>query len=138
MTGAWFLQARYSLAREAYRLSYDAARMLEDDEGIAETLLDWGRACIEQGDYPEAQEHLEESLRLFETHAGDPLRAADVRLALGRVAVEVSQFDQAESWLLEAQQVFEEGGDQQRLARFISTMQRSPIGAMIWHARELV
>jgi DNA-binding SARP family transcriptional activator len=119
MTGAWFLQARYSLAREAYRFSYDAARMLEDDEGIAETLLDWGRACIEQGDYPEAQEHLEESLRLFETHVGDPLRAADVRLALGRVALEVSQLDQAETWLLEAQRSFEEAGDQQRLAKVL-------------------
>jgi DNA-binding SARP family transcriptional activator len=119
MTGAWFLQARYSLAREAYRFSYDAARMLEDDEGIAETLLDWGRACIEQGDYPEAQEHLEESLRLFETHVGDPLRAADVRLALGRVAMEVSQFDQAESWLVEAQQIFEAARDQQRVAKVL-------------------
>lgn len=117
MTGAWFLQGRYSLARAAYRLSYDAARMLEDDEAVAQTLLDWGRASIEQGDYPEAQEHLAESLRLFETHVGDLLRAADVRLALGRVAMEVSQFDQAESWLVEAQRVFEEAGDQHRLGK---------------------
>ena len=117
MTRAWFMRARYAQARDAYRLSYDAARMLEEDEAIAQTLLDWARACIEQGDYLEADGHLKESLRLFQEFVGDPLRTADVRLAQGRLALEQSLLDDAENLLLEAQQVFERSGDSQRLAR---------------------
>ncbi|MDT8307191.1 MAG: NB-ARC domain-containing protein, partial [Anaerolineae bacterium] len=117
MTNAWFTRTRYTQAREAYRLSYDAARMLEDDEAVAQTLFDWGRACIEQADYTEAQKHLDESLHLFETYVGDPLRAADVNVALGRLSVELSQLELADSWLSTAQGTFEEAGDQQRLAR---------------------
>jgi DNA-binding SARP family transcriptional activator len=117
MTDAWFLRARFSLAREAYQLCYDAARRLGQDAELAQTLFDWGRACIEQGDYAEAQRHLEESRRLFVENAGDALRGADVALLLGRLAVEMSQFERAESWLQEAQPVFEQAGDQERLAK---------------------
>jgi DNA-binding SARP family transcriptional activator/predicted negative regulator of RcsB-dependent stress response/energy-coupling factor transporter ATP-binding protein EcfA2 len=117
MTDAWFRRARYTQAREAYRLSYDAARMLEDDEAVAQTLLDWGRACIEQGDYAEAQEHLDESLRLFVEHVGDPLRAAGVTVTLGQLSVELSRFEQAERLLLEAGRVFEQAEEPARLAK---------------------
>lgn len=116
MTQAWFVRARFSQARDAYRLSYDAGRMLEDDEGIAQTLLDWGRACIEQGDYDEAEQHLDESLRLFREYAGDPIRAADVQLARGRLATERSRFDDAERRLDQAHGAFTPEGDRRRLA----------------------
>jgi tetratricopeptide (TPR) repeat protein len=117
MTDAWFLRARYSLAREAYQLCYDAARRLGQDAELAQTLFDWGRACIEQGDYAEAQRHLEESLRLYEGTASDPIRAGDVHLALGRVAQELTQFPQAESRLQQALHAFQQAGDQKRIAR---------------------
>ena len=56
---AWEVRARFTDARQGYRLACDAAQARGDAHALATYLREWGKASIEQGDYREAKGHLE-------------------------------------------------------------------------------
>jgi hypothetical protein len=54
LTNAWFARGRFTYARQAYPLVCEVARALEEQDPYIAATINWGRACIEQGDYAEA------------------------------------------------------------------------------------
>jgi tetratricopeptide (TPR) repeat protein len=100
----WEMRGRYSDARQAYRLASEAAQARGDEKGYADALREWGRACIEQGDYDEACEHLQQSLDLskrIEYQAG----IANAQFDLARIDLEQSDFAGARTRLEQSQQI---------------------------------
>ena len=94
LTAYWFRQARYTQARQGYQLMYIAATALSDQPGQAFALLKWGWACLEQDEYGEAAQHLEESLRLFDLQ-GDDHGGAEAHYGLARMALERAHYTDA-------------------------------------------
>ncbi len=101
LTDAWFTQARYTEAREAYALVKEAAEALGDEQALAECLLRWGRACIEQDDYGEAEALLDPCLELY-TKSANGNGIAMVKYYLARIALDKAQYDAAELYLEES------------------------------------
>ena len=98
LTPMWRAHGRYTQARRAYKLASDAIEHFGDREKMGDVLSLWGQACIEQNDYDEAQQHLNDSLTLsmqFENEAG----VADAHYQLARVAIEKSEYEEAKSLL---------------------------------------
>ncbi|MEJ2749381.1 MAG: NB-ARC domain-containing protein, partial [Anaerolineae bacterium] len=62
---AWFVRGRYTEARTSFRLALQAAESLADWREQANCQLYWGRACLEQGVYDQAQKVLLDRFRLF-------------------------------------------------------------------------
>ena len=98
LTEAWHSQGRYTDARQVYAWVAEAATQLEDAETQMVNLLRWGRACIEQNDFDEAQTHLEEALNYCRILQADAEQAEALYL-LARIAGELNQFDEAEEAL---------------------------------------
>jgi DNA-binding SARP family transcriptional activator/tetratricopeptide (TPR) repeat protein len=98
LTEPWFTLARYSEARHAYFLAKDAAISIGDERFLAIYLLRWGQACIEQDDYLEAEDFLNQCLILFE-RINDTYNIATVKYYLARIALDQMQYDVAETYL---------------------------------------
>ncbi len=98
LTDAWFTRARYTEAREAYALVKEAAEALGDEQALAECLLRWGWACIEQYDYDEAESLLFDSGEIFEK-LGFQTGIANVNYHRARIAVELANYEMAETLL---------------------------------------
>lgn len=111
LTEPWFTRARYAEARRAYRLVRTAAEQLADVQALANCLLCWGRACVEQYDYAEAETLLSEGLARWET-LGQSGEAAHVQYHLARIALEQADYDKAEQLLATSQQHFTANSDQ--------------------------
>ena len=60
----WSARGHWSDARRGYAWACDAARAHDDDRALAKCLRQWGTACMEQGDYEEAEGLLQQSLGL--------------------------------------------------------------------------
>ena len=110
LTDAWFARGRFSDARRGYQLACEAAQALEDQQALAASLRRWGQACIEQGDYDEAEDHLTDSLQLCR-QLGDQHGVAGAQLSLARIAIEKSNHREAERLLAECQLIREQIGD---------------------------
>ena len=98
LTGAWFGLGRFSEARHAYELAYQAAEKLDDQIMKATTLCRWGDAAVKQGDYDEAERHLSQSLHIFQ-ELDDYLNIVNVQYALGRLYTSWGKYTQALEWL---------------------------------------
>lgn len=118
LTEAWFIRGRYAEARQAYHWACDAAQALNQDADYAECQCQWGRACIEQSDYVEAEGHLNRSLQL-----GQRLGARDVvgdaLYLLGRIAFERAQYAEAQRLLDESRRLKEDLGDLPGIAEIL-------------------
>jgi DNA-binding SARP family transcriptional activator/predicted ATPase len=101
LTEPWFTRARYSEARQAYALAQAAAAALGDEETLAECLLRWGRACIEQYDFDEAEELLTQCVEIF-AQVASAVGIATVKYHLARIAVELANYASAEQLLQES------------------------------------
>jgi DNA-binding SARP family transcriptional activator/predicted ATPase len=101
LTEPWFTRARYTEARAAYALVKTAAEALRDEQALAECLLRWGRACIEQDDYGEAEALLDPCLELY-TKSANSNGIAMVKYYLARIALDKAQYDAAELYLEES------------------------------------
>lgn len=110
LTEPWFTRARYAEARRAYRLVRTAAEQLADTQALANCLLCWGRACVEQYDYTEAEELLASALTLHQ-QLNRRNEVASVEYHLARIALEQAQYDKAERLLRDSQQQFATSGD---------------------------
>lgn len=106
LSEAWFARARFADARQGYAWAREAAQALQHARGLANVLYHWGRACIEQSEYAEAEAHLTHGLRLY-TESGDQRGLADVRYQLARVAVWRGQYAEAEAGLAESQRLYQ-------------------------------
>jgi predicted ATPase len=94
----WSARGHWSDARKGYGWACDAAQAHDDDQALARYLHQWGRACIEQGDYDEAKQHLQASLQLSaSTHNHKSI--ADAQHDLARIAIEESNHPLAEQLL---------------------------------------
>jgi len=128
LTEAWFARARYTQARQAYQWVRDAAQSLSDQRALATNLLKWGQACIEQYDYAEAEELLQNSQYVFE-QSSDELGVANVQYQLARIALELAHHDLAESLLFSSQSIFSRHNDSTGIAA--ATHQQ----AFLWYRR---
>ncbi len=111
LTVPWFTRARYSEARQAYPLARTAALYLENQQALATALLRWGQVCIEQDDYQEAEEFLQQCLTFFE-QAADRHNTATAQYYLARIALDQMHYDVAETYLDNSLQLRQQIGDQ--------------------------
>lgn len=118
LTQAWFTRARYTQARRGYALAYDAARTMQAERAQATVLFQYGKACIEQNDYKEAQTLLSESLQIYE-RLEEEAGIADVQYYLGRIAIEQRQYDIAGRLLDSCQELRQRLGNMSELAATI-------------------
>lgn len=98
---ARFTQGRLSAVRQSFKWASEAAAALNDQPALARCLLQWARACIEQGDYEEAKEHLKRSLALSQI-IEDMDSVARAQLYLGHNAYDWGKLPEALKWLTEA------------------------------------
>jgi len=110
LTNAWFARGRFSQARQAFALVCAAARELEEQDPYIAATINWGRACIEQGDYDEAKERLEHALQTGR-EVNDQHGIATAQFHMGRVALEQSNYDEARKQFVESQRLLEQLGD---------------------------
>ena len=110
LTNAWFARGRLTYARQAYPLICTAAKQLEEQDPYIAATTNWARACIEQGDYAEAQERLEDALQTSR-EVNDKHGIASTQFHLGRVALAQSKHVEAGELLAESQLLFEQMGD---------------------------
>jgi tetratricopeptide (TPR) repeat protein len=112
---AWFARGRYNEAQQGYRWAVEAARSLQDENILANCLLNWGKVCTEQGDYETAAKHLTESLALARRLENKAATAAALD-ALAHVLLEQTQYDMAIQLLTESRQLWTELGDEKGIA----------------------
>lgn len=105
LTPPWFTRARYAEARHAYQLAKEAAEHLADEQALAACLLHWGRACVEQYDYAEAEALLSAGLLIHQSLAQQSAVAHD-QYHLGRIALEQANYAKAEQLLTASQALF--------------------------------
>lgn len=115
LTEAWFARGRFTVARHNYPLVMRAALALEEQDPYIAASLNWGKACIDQGDYAEAEEHLQHGLQTSR-EVNDEYGIANALFLLGRVAVERSEYDAAQKYLTESQTIRERIGDRAGVA----------------------
>lgn len=123
LTDAWFARGRFSDARQGYEWAGEAAQALEDRRALASCLRQWGRACVEQGDYAEAEKHLSQSLQIY-TQVGGREGAASVQCYLGRIAFERSKFDKAQRLFANSRRIREQLGDASGVAETLDRLAR--------------
>ncbi len=102
----WSARGHWSDARKGYAWACDAARAHGDDAALASYLHRWGNACIEQGNYDEAETILHQSLVTAQA-IGDSLCAARVQNDQAWIAIERSDFQRAQGLLAESLTGFE-------------------------------
>lgn len=110
LTDAAFARGLYTQARAMYPQVMEAAGRLEEQGADIQMRLNYARAMIEQGFYPEAREVLEQLLRISEA-ARDEYGVAWSKLLLGRVALETNDLVIAEQFILESKALLEDLGD---------------------------
>jgi DNA-binding SARP family transcriptional activator len=116
LNDAWVARGRFSDVRKYSPLIMRAARELEEQDPYIAATLNWGKACIDQSDYPEAKEHLEHGLQTS-SEVADDYGIAAAHFLLGRLAVVQSKFDEAAPHLDESEARFQKMNDLAGLAR---------------------
>ncbi len=115
LTDAWFARGRFTDARRNYPFVMRGARELEEQDPYINASLNWGKACIDQGDYAEAEDHLQHGLQTSR-EVNDEYNIANALFLLGRVSVERSEYDAAQKFLEESQTLRERIGDRAGVA----------------------
>jgi tetratricopeptide (TPR) repeat protein len=111
----WSARGHWSDARKAYAWACDAARAHDDEKALAANLRNWGRACIEQGDYEEATGYLRQSLQLH-SQMPDRREIANIQYDLARVAIDTAEHARAADLLDKAHTVYEQLNDDSGIA----------------------
>ncbi len=113
----WERRGRYTDARQAYRLACEQAQASGDLRAYANDLCEWGKACVEQGDHQEAEEHLLAS-RACWYELDEIQQVGRVNVMLARIKKDTSHLDEADELLALAQPVLEASNDGAALAEF--------------------
>ena len=98
LTDAWFGFGHFSDARHAFELAYQAAEKLNNPMVKANNLCRWGEAALKQGDFPEAEKHLSDSLHIFQEFK-EQKSIAHVQYLLGHLYQNWGKTEQALEWL---------------------------------------
>jgi len=110
LTEAWSARGRFTEARQGYGWAREAARALGDNQALADALYRWGRACIEQADYAQAEKRLSRSFWIY-SQLNDRRGAANAQYHLGYVCVERARYEKAKRLLIESQRTRKQLGD---------------------------
>lgn len=110
LQAASFALGRFTDVRLSSPWVLAAAQALADQPAMAACWRQWGRACIEQGDYAEAAQHLERGLELAH-RLGDESGVASGQFGLARIALEQGDNAHAEELLTACQAVYDRRGD---------------------------
>ncbi len=111
LTDIWFTRGYFSDARQSYVWVCESARTLGDLPTLALCLQRWGRACLEQKDYVEADTHFVKGLEIY-TSLKDQQGIASTQCYLARIAFEhESDYDKSQHLLLESRRIWEELDD---------------------------
>ncbi len=98
LTSPWFAQGRYTQARAGYGWAVEGAQQTKNEIALAQSLLRWGEACVEQNDYTEANDHFNNSLT-YSIALDEKARIADVYFYQARIELVHAHYDQAEHLL---------------------------------------
>ena len=120
---AWFTRGRFSLARQAFAWTYEAATTLKDNKKLADNYFRWGYACAEQGGFDEAKELFNDALNIY-IQQNNQLGIANVYSNLARIAVDQSQYNDANQFLDLSLKLREEFNDTIGLAKDIEMQAR--------------
>ena len=107
MKEAWFARGLFSDARQGYTWACEAAERMGDQRILANHLSQLGQACIEQGDYEEAEKHLTRGKGIYE-ELEHKRGLGRVLYHLGRIAIERAKYGLAEELLGESRKIREE------------------------------
>lgn len=107
LTPAWFARGRFYEARQAYHWADEATAHLADEATAARIWLQWGRACLRQGDYDEAQSHLERGCARF-VAGGDIHSASLAQYELADIAREQGDLPRARALTQESLRVWQD------------------------------
>lgn len=108
---AWFTRARYSEARQGFKLVSKAAKNSNNKDDLALSLLNWAIACIEQNDYIEAEDLLTSSLKISK-EANNQYYIANTQFHLARIALEHNDYENANMLLKKSKQIREQLKDE--------------------------
>ena len=120
---AWFVRGRFSLARQAFVWTHEAAVQLKDNQKLANNWLHWGYACVEQGDLDEAKGLLNHALVTYK-QLKIQIGVANVYSNLARIAVDQSQYDEATQLLDKSLKIREVLNDTGGMAKDIERQAR--------------
>lgn len=119
----WKARARYADMRLGLAWAKEAAEQLNEEEILAQILLHWGEACIEQNDYKEADMFLSKSLAHFQRlEVGKGIAAAQYHLA--RIAIERGDYADAEKRLQQSFRIQQQRDDKVGMAAALYRMAR--------------
>ncbi len=107
LTAPWFARARFSQARQGFRLALDAATALGDETRQARYAYFLAKAHLRQDDYGTARELLERAIGVFQPRNDLP-RLADAYVDLADVAFEQGEFGEAGGSLAAANVIYQE------------------------------
>lgn len=103
----WYIRGRYTDARTAYRWACEAAERLGDERALVKCLAYWGRACVRQGDYAEAETYFERGLKIG-TREMDPHSISLILYEQAQRAIEQGAYVKANEDLDECIDIGEE------------------------------
>ena len=102
LAAPWFARARLTHALDGFRLGMSAAAALGDGARRARYAYFMGKILLRQDEYATARSLLDMAISDFRIQQDRP-RLADAYVGLADVAIEQGQFDEASSYLAEAQ-----------------------------------
>ncbi len=117
LRSAWLTQGRFDDLAASHTLAHTAAHALEDTTKIAETLYFTGLAATEQARFQDAEQHLSQSLALFEDELASSEGVIRAKLQLGRIAIEQGELDKAGELLSDSHHLAVANGDETSVAR---------------------
>ncbi len=109
---AWYIRGRYTDSRVGFKWACAAAEQMGDDRALVNFLAQWGRACVRQGDYAEAEQHFERGLKIG-SRLMDATSIARIQFERAQVAIEQNAFGLANECLDECGDIYEELNDQE-------------------------
>lgn len=123
LKSALFARGRYSEAREIYQQAYQATIAIEEEKEMANTLLQWGVACLEQNEHKEAQKLFSQSLQIY-SELQELAGMATTLFHSARVDMEQARFDKALDHLSESGRLREQLDDLTGLAEITARQAR--------------
>jgi predicted ATPase/DNA-binding SARP family transcriptional activator len=115
LQSAGFALGHFTDIRQGCAWATNAAQALDDQPALAACWLIWGRACLEQGDYDEAHDHLTRSHDHYR-QLSDLSGAASAQLNLARITVDQANDAEASSLLVNSQRICQLLQDERQLA----------------------
>jgi predicted ATPase/DNA-binding SARP family transcriptional activator len=135
LQAAGFALGRFTDIRQSCAWATNAAQALDDQPALAACWLIWGQACLEQGDYDEAHDHLTRSFDQYR-QLSDLSGTARAQLNLARIALDRADYAEASSLLANSQRICQLLPDDRQLAEIYSQQARIAFYQSVFTAAE--